>query len=163
MQYIDGPLTGREVSRLSGTRRVLTYSEVVNALNNGYYFTDLLDPRTHSLIVLYEWKPGIGHWVGVKLAPEEKEAYFFSSYGNKPDAELGKYLSTEQRRASNQSPNVINDFLKKLYLAGWVIYYNDFPFQREGDGTATCGRWLAKYLQSDMNPDEFAEHYLGRM
>ena len=37
------------------------------------------------------------------------------------------------------------------------MYYNDYPYQIEGDRTATCGIWVAAFLNSGLNPDDFAE------
>lgn len=149
------PVSGREISILSGTNAVYTFRDIIHYARH-HPLSSLFDPRTNALIALYEWRPGIGHWVGIRLVPELHEAYFFSSYGNKPDRELN-YLSPRMRRESGQALNLFNDFLLNLHLRGWTIYYNDYPYQRSGDGTATCGRWLAKFLRSGMNPDEFEE------
>lgn len=155
------PISGLEIARLSGTQSVYTFRDIIKYARH-YPLDALLDPNTNSLIALYEWKPGVGHWVGIRVVPELREAYFFSSYGNKPDVELN-LLSKTQRQKSGQAMNVFNDYLKRLFQQGWTVYYNDYPYQQRGDGTATCGRWLAKFLKSGMNPDEFEDrmrHFL---
>lgn len=153
------PISGSEIRDLSGTSAVYTFRDIIKYARN-HSLSSLLDPITNSLIALYEWRPGIGHWVGIKVVPELHEAYFFSSYGNKPDTELNN-LTPRQRRQSGQAINLFNDFLKSLYKQGWIIYYNDYPYQKKGDGTATCGRWLAKFLRSGLNPDEFERRIVG--
>lgn len=153
------PISGSEIRDLSGTSAVYTFRDIIKYARN-HPLSSLLDPNTNSLIALYEWRPGIGHWVGIKVVPELREAYFFSSYGNKPDTELN-YLTPSQRRESGQAINLFNNFLKGLFKQGWTIYYNDYPYQKRGDGTATCGRWLAKFLRSGLNPDEFEERIVG--
>ena len=150
------PSNGSDVAFRSGVRSIFTYSQVQKHIRAGGSLLDLLDPRTYSIVVLYEWRRGFGHWVGLRLNPGRREAYFFSSYGAKPDEEKNRALSPAARRASGQDLNVLNDFLKRLHLGGWTVYYNDHPFQRIGDGTATCGRWLSEYLRSGMNPDDYA-------
>lgn len=100
-----------------------------------------------------------GHWISLSFRPERKEAYFFSSYGGRPDEEKNRWLDQRGLRRSRQTRNIINDGLKELFRRGWTIYYNDNPYQREGDDTATCGIWSVAFLNSGMNPDEFAERH----
>ena len=105
----------------------------------------LQDPRRMST----------GHWMSLTIKPRKHEIYFFSSYGGKPDEEKNRWLDVQARQQSGQEWNPLNDGLKDLHARGWVIHYNDHPYQVEEDGTATCGIWTAGFLNMDMNPDDF--------
>lgn len=98
-----------------------------------------------------------GHWITLSFKPELKEAYFFSSYGGKPDEEKLEWIPPSKLRKSRQENNFINDGLKQLAQMGWTVYYNDYPYQKEHDDTASCGIWASAFLNSDQNPDEFEE------
>lgn len=96
-----------------------------------------------------------GHWMSLTILPRSHTIYFFSSYGGKPDEEKNRWLDKEARIQSGQENNPLNDGLKELHMDGWTIHYNDYPYQVEGDGSATCGIWTAGFLNMDLNPDEF--------
>lgn len=102
-------------------------------------------------------KMNSGHWMSLTILPRERKIYFFSSYGGKPDEEKNKWLSYLEREKSGQVENVLNDGLKELHMLGWDIHFNDYPYQLDGDNTATCGLWTAAFLNMNMDPDEFCE------
>ena len=106
-------------------------------------------------------KMNSGHWISLTILPRSHTIYFFSSYGGKPDEEKNRWLDRMARIASGQERNALNDGLKELHNRGWTIHYNDYPFQVEGDGSATCGIWTAAFLNMDLNPDEF-EYFTRR-
>lgn len=111
----------------------------------------------YNLILLQDPKQmNSGHWTSLTLDGRRGLAYFFSSYGGKPDEEKVKWITHKQLKESGQLPNILNDLLKYLFLRGWAVYYNDFPYQIEGDDTASCGIWTSAFLNSGKNPDEFA-------
>lgn len=98
-----------------------------------------------------------GHWISVSRNPKKKEIYFFTTYGRRPDVEKLQWLPKPLLAASGQLMNTFNDGMKDLQRHGWTIYYNDYPYQKEGDNTATCGIFTAAFLRSGLNPDEFAK------
>lgn len=98
-----------------------------------------------------------GHWIGVVRNLPKREIYFFSTYGGKPDEEKVEWLPKELLRRSDQLMNIFNDAFKVYSKHGWKVFYNDFPYQVEGDDTATCGIFTAAFLRSKKNPDEFAK------
>ena len=117
---------------------------------------------TQVLILLQDpEKMMSGHWMSLSFFPKEKKIYFFSSYGGRPDEEKNRWIDVLARFISGQDMNALNDGLKDLYASGWEIHYNDYPFQKENDGSATCGIWTAAFLNSGMNPDEFARFVIG--
>lgn len=154
--------------------RPLSGEEVLRASPKGtklYLYQDLaLDPRPaedivlslgRNVIVLYQDPDNLqkGHWVSLKIKPEKREIYFFSSYGGMPDREKNTWVPHRKLVRTFQDRNVLNDGLKQLMIRGWTIHYNDFPFQRVGDKTATCGLWSSAFLKSDVNPDVFARNH----
>lgn len=118
---------------------------------------DIISSLGRNSIILYQdpSRMNSGHWVSLALHPERKEAYFFSSYGGKPDEEKNRWISQQQLASSGQARNVLNDGLKEYMKKGWEIHYNDFPFQKAGDQTATCGVWSTAFLNEGVDPDEF--------
>lgn len=157
--YIFSPRSGEEVLRASppGTK-IFLYSDLCKL---PYSPRDiLLSLPRHSLILLQDpSNMRSGHWTSLSIFPERKKAYFFSSYGGKPDEEKNRWISTRGLWKSGQMRNLINDGLKQLFLEGWEIHYNDHEFQKEGDRTATCGIWATSFMQSQLNPDDFARNH----
>ena len=153
-----------------------TGDQVLNAAPPGtglyLYSTLASDPREpvdvllslrRNNIILYQnpRRMNSGHWVTLSFRPETAEVFFFSSYGGRPDREKMEWLPPSELMRSGQFRNVLNDGLKQLALSGWTIHYNDYPFQKEGDHSATCGIWAAAFLNSGLNPDEFASNHLS--
>lgn len=96
-----------------------------------------------------------GHWISISCNPSKKEIYFFSTYGGKPDVEKIKWMNEDDLRESGQFLNIFNDGMHEFQKRGWEIHYNDFPYQKPNDETATCGIYTAAFLRSGLNPDEF--------
>lgn len=134
-----------------------------------YMYSDLSrDPRPPLQVLLSLHRNNIillqdpdklysGHWTSLSFHPEIKEAYFFSSYGGKPDEEKNKWLDLKDLKKSGQERDVLKEGLFELYKRGWTIHYNDKSYQKPTDKTATCGIWTAAFLRDGGNPDEFAK------
>lgn len=156
--FIYKPTTGSEVLKAAppGTKLFL-YSDLCKL-----GVDEVLNRLDLNNIILYQDPRNMksGHWVSLSFHPKRRKAYFFSSYGGRPDEEKNRWLSPNSLYQSGQSANIINDILKELYLSGWEIHYNDYPFQHEGDRTATCGVWATAFLNSRLNPEEFEEQHL---
>lgn len=153
------PRSGVEVMKASpkGTEMFL-YSDLCSRPGSAYDILCSL-PRNSIILLQNPDKMNSGHWVSLSFHPETKEVYFFSSYGGMPDREKNKWLSMEGRRRSGQVRNLLNDGLKQFAKRGWQIHYNDYPYQIEGDSTATCGIWATAFMNSGLNPDEFEERH----
>lgn len=158
--FIYKPRTGDEMRKATGGLRVHVYSDICEEMKHNDPVGVLMKacfPFNKCVILLQDPKNMTsGHWTGLEFNPSKKEAYFFSSYGGKPDEEKNRWIDIDGRIKSNQEANPINNALKKLCERGWEIYYNDVPYQVEGDRTATCGIWVAAFLNSGLDPDEFA-------
>ena len=101
-----------------------------------------------------------GHWISVSRNIPKKQIYFFSTYGGKPDAEKVSWMNEDDLRQSGQYLNIFSDGLRDLQKHGWEIHYNDYPYQKAGDNTATCGIFTAAFLRSGKDPDIFHKETL---
>lgn len=156
------PRSGEEMTKATHGVPVRLYSSVCQDMKEeGAVKTicRILRPYNKCLILLQNPKKmNSGHWTAIAANPRRKQLYFFSSYGGKPDEEKNRWLTEDSLIASRQEVNPLNDALKEFCKCGYEIIYNDFPYQREGDKTATCGIWAAAFLNSGLNPDEFANY-----
>lgn len=159
-EILKNPRTGEEVQKATGGVPIRLYSDVCRYMKQiGPVKTlmRILSPKLKCIILLQNPKKmNSGHWISVSMNPGKNEIYFFSSYGGKPDEEKNKWLDIDGRLKSEQEVNPLNDALKQMTRYGWKVYYNDFPYQKTGDKTATCGIWVSAFLNSNLNPDEFA-------
>lgn len=96
-----------------------------------------------------------GHWLSVSRNTPKKEIYFFSTYGGKPDVEKIHWMDDNDLIESGQDINIFNDAMREFQKHGWEIHYNDYPYQIEGDKTATCGIYTVAFLKCGKNPDVF--------
>ena len=153
------PRTGEEVLKAAPPQTSLyTYSDLCNIPLPAKEI--ILGMDRHNIILLQDPdKMSSGHWVSLSVYPEIRKAYFFSSYGGKPDKEKNEWITKKKLAESHQLRNVLNDGLKELAKEGWEIHYNDHPYQKVGDKTATCGIWATAFLNSGENPDEFEEDH----
>lgn len=158
------PRTGDEVKQATGGVPIRLYSalcEEAKRVGVDQLLRNMFEQSYKYIILLQDpEKMNSGHWMALEFNPRRDEVYFFSSYGGKPDFEKNKWLRATDRRRSNQNVDIFNDGLKNLARRGWTIYYNDHPYQHEGDRTATCGIWAAAFLNSGMNPDQFYRYNL---
>ena len=160
------PRTGDEVEHAThGNVPIYLYSELCKKMkeSHGHPERVIQDMLKHSLknfiLIQNPRKMNSGHWTSLSANPHKREIYFFSSYGGRPDEEKNQWISPQGRVLSGQDANLLNDGLKKLMTQqGWTIHYNQYPYQRKGDKTATCGIWTAAFLNSNLNPDDFFQH-----
>lgn len=159
MSFKYKPRGGDEVLRAAppGTR-IFLYSDLCSKPDSAYNILRLL-PRNSIILLQNPQKMNSGHWISLSFHPETKEVYFFSSYGGMPDREKNRWLSPQERNISGQMRNLLNDGLKEFARRGWVVHYNDYPFQQEGDKTATCGIWATAFMNSGLNPEEFERRH----
>ena len=108
-------------SFFDGQIKILKYSQ----LRNFKSIDDLLKPYGR-VIILYESKPGYGHWVGLFRYPHSDVIEFFDSYGMFPDHER-HYIKPDFREASQQE---FPELSKLLMNYPGPIEYNDFPFKK---------------------------------
>ena len=143
---------------------IYTYSDLCQIAEKGGAARMLshLFKRSNKNIILLQDPDNMnsGHWISVSRNPQKKEIYFFSTYGGKPDTEKIRWMTEDDLRESNQFLNIFNDGLRECQEHGWEIHYNDYPYQKEGDHTATCGIYTAAFLRSGEDPDKFKSETL---
>ena len=158
-EIIYKPRTGDEMKMATNHAPIYLYSELckqTQRLGIRRVLSNMFKKSKHNIILLQDpHKMNSGHWMSLSINPKKKEIYYFSTYGGKPDVEKNAWLSEDELLDSNQNTNIFNDGLKDLQKNGWTIHYNDHPYQKPGDGTATCGIYTAAFIRSGMNPDEF--------
>lgn len=155
------PRSGEEVSESCGGAPIYLYSDLARAMRKEGAVNVILQLMSRSLknFILVQDPDNMlsGHWTGLEFNPPEREIYFFSSYGGKPDEEKRKWLPKKARVKSGQNLDVLNDGLKEFAKGGWTIHYSQYPYQKPGDDTATCGIWTSAFMNSGLDPDEFHE------
>lgn len=155
------PRDGDEMTRASHGAPIYLYSslcDVVKRVGIRRALGHMFKANRHSIILLQDPnKMNSGHWMSVSIFPERKEIYYFSTYGGKPDVEKNRWLTEDDQLESGQNTDIFNDGLKEMQQEGWTIHYNDHPYQKEGDDTATCGIYTVAFIRSGLNPDEFYE------
>jgi len=129
------PISGRYIKNYIKDATILKYSELKN-------YSEL--PEL-PLILLYEIKPNIGHWVTVIKTPEGIE--HFDSYGYEPDGEF-IFIPDDMKEKYKYLVNL-------LINTGEQINYNNYKLQDEPP-IATCGRWcILRNLLSNLTTDQF--------
>lgn len=129
------PLSGSEIfDFLDGKANIITYKELYKYKN----INEALG-KYNALIILYEAKPNIGHWVVLWKTPHNKTIEFFDPYGMIPDEEL-KWIPLTFRQQSQQLQKKIVEMLYDS-SSEYIIEYNNYRFQNIKDlNIATCGR-----------------------
>lgn len=154
-QLMAYPLTNKDIlAYLDGQANIEVYPNLVD------YETidDLLDPYG-CCFLLFELKPGEGHWTLLQRLPNG-HIEFFNSYGGKenqggfPDDCL-EYVPKKYKKESNQDFPYLT---KLLYESPAKIDYNQYKFQRLDDNVKTCGRWcLLRHVLNDFKLKDFAK------
>jgi hypothetical protein len=150
-------MTGGEINGiLNGKAHIVPYSE----LSKFKTIEELLGSQGHA-VILYEVKPGVGHWTCVFYGPPLDECdldypriYFFDSYGIKPDDEQ-EWIDVEFRKKAWDDMRVLSKLLKNTPSE---INYNEFQLQEMKSGVNTCGKWcVARLGLKHLDDEEFAE------
>lgn len=156
---IHKPRSDEEMLHAVPGSRIAMYSDLCRAIKKvgiRRVLRNMVNKSKKWIILLQDpFDEKSGHWLGLNIFPELHKIYFFSSYGGKPDAEKIEWIPHLLLVMSEQEINALNDGLKQLFLEGWDVHYNEYPYQIPGDGTATCGIWTAGFLNSGMSPTQF--------
>lgn len=159
MSFIYTPRTGKEMlGACPPDTRLIKYSTLSSSCSTPEQVLERLGDN-NLILIQNPHNMNSGHWVSLSFNRDKNEAYYFSSYGMMPDVEKLKWIPRTALVSSGQEYNILNETLKYLNALGWKIYYNDYPYQIAGDRTATCGIWTSAFLNSKLNPDEFAKSH----
>jgi hypothetical protein len=148
-------LSDHDVMNLvKGRARVVLYSDLWK-----YKTLDELLAPYGAIFLLYEWKPGSGHWIAV-FKQDKNTAEVYDPYSAFIDDELS-WVPSKFKDISNQNyPYLTALFLNSKYKN---LIYNQYKFQKHGDGIKTCGRWSAlRIMFRDLDLDSFAKLFLGK-
>lgn len=159
------PREGEEMKAASLYKApIYKYSDlcsIAEKFGSSYLLSYLFKKSFQNIILLQDPDDmNSGHWISVSRSPSKKEIYFFSTYGGKPDREKIKWISRKDLKQSGQLENIFNDGMRDWQKHGWEIHFNDYPYQKEGDHTATCGIYTVAFLRSRKNPDEFKKEVM---
>lgn len=95
---------------------------------------DILGPH-QATVICYLTKKNYGHWCC--LFQNQEGVQFFDPYGLKPDEELDWDINEYFRKEAGEDyPHLT--YL--LYKSNLPIHYNQYDFQKQKKGVATCGR-----------------------
>ncbi len=126
------PLSNVDLEEMMENKaKIVLYSQ----LRKYHNITDLLHPFNCTFI-LYEQRPGYGHWC--VLIKHKDWIEFFDPYAYFIDDQL-QWTSPEERVKLKMN----YPYLTKLLLTApkhYSIIYNEHPFQKFGKGISTCGR-----------------------
>ncbi len=107
--------------------------------------SDVLEPHG-AVIILYEFKPDVGHWCALIKHPGPKRqppiVEFFDPLGVKVDGEL-RYIDRKFRESSGQSNRYLSILLDKALSDREIstLVVNKHQLQAMRDDVNTCGRW----------------------
>jgi len=111
-----------------------------------------------AAIILYESRPGYGHWTTVFKRKDKKGETvisFFDSYGEFTDDELYWNDRNTNTYLGQEIP-----YLSKLIIESPYenLEYDDHQYQKFEKGVATCGRWVVlRLLCRGLSPEKFRE------
>ncbi len=128
------PFSGEDILNILDQKtKIVLYNEIKK-----YKSIDSLLHPYGNVVILYETKPGYGHWVCI-IKHKGKNPYieFFDSYGMKPDQQLD-YVPENMK----SQPYLLKLFLKSEY----PIIYNSKQLQQLMDDVSSCGRHVALRL-----------------
>jgi hypothetical protein len=144
-------------------KKALSGSDIKQACSddiNVYTYSDLskfmtIDDAfgsTNSIALLYETKPGYGHWVGLFRHPSYGTIEFFDSYGN--------FIDSQLRYVPDRFKHVLGEdypYLSKLMLdSDYHIIFNPVALQKTRNDVSSCGRHVVMRCNMSYIPlDEY--------
>lgn len=151
---MDYALSDEDITGLlDGKATVMRYGDLQH-----FDSVDALLKPHGRVFILYESKPGYGHWTVLhRLGPRDVE--LFDSYGLPIDDEL-KFIPQKYRKHSAQARAHLSQLLGH---SPYRVHYNNHHLQAVKKGINTCGRWcVARCVNNDMDIDTFYEKIMER-
>jgi hypothetical protein len=111
-------------------------------------------------IILYQYDSDMGHWVFLKCDKDNRELYFFDSYGNKPDGAWPYLVNT---KSLPEPKHVLTAIMNRYAMKGFKYEYNTHNIQgRLKDASladSECGELvILRILNEHMSDKEFADY-----
>jgi len=140
-------LSDSDIRRLLGDDiKILTYDQLAGLKD----YRQMFDAKGRCIMLYLTNSPTEGHWVCMLNKPGAIE--FFDPYGNKPD-DLKEYTNPELAREVGIDRKLLLPLLKQ---SGKPVIFNTYPFQKDRDSIATCGRHsVARCLYAPISLDEY--------
>ena len=141
---------------LSGNDIFEACEKNINILKNSdmhrFKTIDQVFGQYNGVALLYELKPGYGHWVLLLRHRKTHTIEFFDSYGFFIDDQL-KFINKEFRKQSKQDKR----YLSKLLLdSDYNIIYNKTRIQEMKNNISSCGRHLClRYLMKNIKLEQY--------
>ena len=140
------PLTGGQMLCYADLKPLI-YSNIQRHKTIDSVFDSSL---TNKLALLYESRPGQGHWILLMRDKRKNTIYFFDSYGEcRPD----DLVDTMSKNMYSQK------YLVKLLLkSDYKVDYNNHKYQRYGASIQTCGRHcIVRSRYPQLDTDQYYE------
>ena len=134
------PLSDEEIKKLVPYAPIVIYEDLEN-----YNTIEELLPNKRSAIVLFvkTFAENSGHWVA--LLRNDKNIYYFDSYGLRPDKALS-FSPKELRRGFGQKIPLLSHLLNQALDDGYEVSFNEVKYQDKNPAVMTCGRWIVSRI-----------------
>jgi hypothetical protein len=149
--YSKRDLSGDEIKKMIDKEPIL-YSDLKN-----YTFNKLLSGAGDYQVILLQTKAiNIGHYVAVFISPDDKNIYYYDSYGlGNPDT-YKNYTPYDKQLPDYLSNLLASDPRKRQLIV------NNKDMQSWSRQSSTCGRWSSlRILYKTLNNDEFDALFVG--
>lgn len=145
--YEDIALSDKQLRDLAPDANLILYPELIKYQT----IDDVLGPDL-ATILLFEAKPGYGHWCCLFRRGNLIE--FFNPYGGYPDDSL-EHIPMHFREISNQLVPYLSELMMR---SPYELSYNEHAFQKHKKDVKTCGRHCAVRLALRMLPlDDYTD------
>lgn len=152
-EYKKLPISDSEIVNLvHGKAKVVLYEDMhkFNTINELFGDKD-------AIFLMYQQAPNYGHWVAL-FKRKNNEIEFYDPYGYFIDDQLD-WTPKHMRKPLHHDYRYLTKLLKDASNTHKIIY-NEYPFQKEGAGISTCGRWSAlRVLFKDMPLTQFVKYF----
>lgn len=136
-----------DIKKIMGGRvNIIPYYELKH-----YSSIDHLTAPYGQVVILYMTSHNSGHYTCIINHNDRIE--FFDSYSNKPDHEFDDIQKDKIKKHNYSGYPYLLKLLKK---SNKTIEFNHHQLQKDGNGVATCGRWVVlRMLLKDVPLDTF--------
>lgn len=144
-------LSDQDILKIIGRRKskIVTYPE----LSEYRTIEDLFGDKSIVIILFINEiietatsRDVVGHWSVLSRMRRGKKTIieFMDSYSLEPD-EIKDQYNEDFLIETNQDQNILTELLYNFSLNDPTreVHYNEIPFQKQSENTATCGRWIA--------------------
>jgi hypothetical protein len=149
-ELVSDPLDDKELRAVLGRHaKIVPYHK----LSQYQSIDELLPKPKDAAVLLYENRQMDGHWVC--LTKNNGEISFFDPYGEVIDKQL-QYSKYSQARVVGNGDTTLHALLSTSKLP---VYYNNYKYQRDGQGVNTCGRHVANFIRYNQEDGLDLEDY----